>query len=131
MKTLSIVAIIAISIIISGCGKKDQSSAQYPHIVYDSVVPPVGQLQVAQLFIKNSVPVMPGSRVDIVMGDDPARALVSNVVVQAARWKLKGIGLPKYPSDGFVTLSLTKNQWESFKSKQDLRLFPHQGNKDN
>jgi len=131
MKTPVIAYVVGLAVVCAGCGKQDTQSAQYPRIEYDAVVAPGGETQVAQLFIKNSVPVMPGERVDIVMGDDPAHAIVSNTVVQAARWKLKSIGLPKYPADGFVTLTLTKNQWESFKFKQDLRLFPHQGEKDN
>jgi hypothetical protein len=95
-------------------------------IVFDTVVQPSGPQITGQLFIKNSEPAWPGAHVDIVMGDSPAHALVANVVVQAARWKIKDASImPTYPADGIVTLVLSQKQWDSFLYKRDLRLFVH------
>src|ERR1017187_10558895 len=119
MKRPTKILLLTFLLVVAGCGKK-------PKVVFDTVVQPSGPAKTAQLFIKNSDPVMPGSHIDIVMGDAPAHALVVDVVVQEARWKMKEPGkMPAYPADGFVTLTLSQNQWESFLYKQDLRLFLH------
>src|SRR4030095_10703654 len=121
---LCIVTLIGICCVAIAFGSEEKTAK--PKIVFDAVVKPSGAQKTAQLFIKNSEPVGPGAHVDIVMGDGPAHALVVDAVVQAARWKIKEAGaVPKFPADGFVTLTLSQAQWDSFLYKRDLRLFFH------
>ena len=114
------------------------SPDQYPEVVYDSVVAPSGIVSAIHFPVRNSAVVLPGSKVDVVTGDGPARALVSNVVVQAAQWDGPGSGqFPEYPAGGIVWLVLSaaeKNNladkevsaaYKCFAYKQDLRVFPH------
>ena len=118
-----------VALIVFGCvalAHGTEEKIAKPKIVFDTLVKPSGAQKTGQLFIKNSEPVGPGAHVDIVTGDAPAHALVLDVVVQAARWKMKGaFTMPTSPADGFVTLQLSQAQWDSFLYKRDLRLFVH------
>lgn len=110
----------------TGTGFGNAQDMQRPKVTYDSVVEPSGPPKTAQLRVTNSDPVVPGSRVDIVTGNAPAHALVADVVVDAARWKTNDPSkMPNYPAEGFVTLTLSQHQWDSFLYKRDLRLLLH------
>ena len=96
-----------------------------PPASYDSVVASQGPLSKRQLYVTNSVPVYPGSRVDVIAEDDPPRALIVGAQIVNVRWKMDSLlSLPAYPAEGFVTLLVADNQWEALPRGGSFSIRP-------
>ena len=116
--------------ILTGCGEENTESKsekiESPSISYDYVVSPSGSYSSAQIYVQKSVPVSPGTKVDIINEDfTPPRAIIQGVMVTYVKWKVPGpFRAPKYPASGFVTVSLSDNQGKAIKEAQLLSIRP-------
>lgn len=117
----------------SGCRKDDSSPLEVAGsndiaeaqefasetLLYDDVVEPIGKTVQREIFVDNSEPIGPFTKINLIDNSQSTpRVIVSNAIAQEVRWKVKGPFMaPKYPASGFVRLSLAKNQWEALKDK--------------
>jgi hypothetical protein len=88
-------------------------------LLYDQVVQPEGEVIKREFYVENSEPVLPGTKVCLIDGkSSPLQVIVSDATVQNVRWKIKGpFTIPKYPASGFVTITLSENQWKALEDK--------------
>lgn len=122
-ETKLIISLIFFLFIVS-CGKsetKKPSAIQLPKINYEQVVLASGKIKKGQIYVKNSVPVIPGTKVDLIdWNSSPKKAIVRNVPLISVKWKVPGpFQTPKYPASGFVELTLSENQWKAIKAKKN------------
>jgi len=122
-----------ILLILLGCGKDKPASSnemrppddvveqlvESESLSYDNVVKPIGKTIQGQLYVENSEPVNPFVKINLInSSQSPQQVIVSDAVAQEVRWKVRGPFMPpKYPASGFVTLNLTKNQWDALEGK--------------
>jgi hypothetical protein len=86
----------------------------------------LGTYSTGEIYVENSVPVPPGTKIDIISEDSNCPAVVvRGVTVEYVRWKVPGpFRQPAYPASGFVGVSLAENQWEFMKKTSDLFVKP-------
>src|SRR5262245_29797716 len=114
--------------IVGACGGSDLSAESpvqsVPPLPTNPPVVPEGQISTAEIYVTDSVPVIPGTPVAIVDALGPtllvARALPINV-----RWKVSGpFSAPSFPASGFVAFSLTASEWQAIQNVESLRIQP-------
>jgi hypothetical protein len=112
-----------LALAIEGCGNSGQLP-DLPPLPTNPPIQAVGAGTPGEIYVTNSVPVTPGSRVEIIDQSGP-KLLVSNALVGNVRWKVDGPFMsPSYPARGFVAVALTKNQWEAVQLAQDISVRP-------
>jgi hypothetical protein len=131
------IAFLIVLMCIVGCGKSgvsrpqtdnnvgaDDAVSSPPAIPANAPIIPNGNVTVRELYVTNSVPVLPGSPVAIVDSSSPT-LLVAKVVPSNVRWKVPApFVAPKYPASGFVTFSLSKSEWDAIRAASNVSIQP-------
>lgn len=123
-----LLALALLAAVLTGKGRQkvpDNTETTYalPSAAYDSPVAATGPSSVAQLFVVESEPVMPGTRVDVIDETEPKRALVVGAIAGNVRWKTAGaFGRPEYPASGFVSMRLTESQWAAIREARNVSI---------
>ncbi len=77
-----------------------------------------------ELFVVNSVPVLPGTLVDIISVEEN-RVLLPEVEVTRVRWKVsEPFQSPQYAASGFVVVTLHERQWMAIGGVGDISVRP-------
>ena len=77
-----------------------------------------------KLDVVNSVPVLPGTLVDIISVEEN-RVLLSKVRVTDVQWEVpEPFQPPQYPVSGFVVVSLHELQWMAITEAGDISVRP-------
>ena len=140
MKKHCFTTIVLILILLSSsCSKKGKQENKNENIElhsvsYEHVVAPSGSYSTAQIFVKKSVPVMLGMKVDVIIEDSsPPKVIAQGAkIVGDVRWKVSApFQKPEYPASGFITISLAQNQWELIKKAKVISVRPVDFKNDN
>lgn len=120
-------AIATAAALVTACGKPHVSENQAPALPTNAPIAAAGSPSLAEIYVTNSVPVMPGTPVAIVDAAGP-RLLVARAVPVNVRWKVSGpFSSPSYPAAGFVAFSLTASEWQAIQKVESLRIQPASG----
>jgi hypothetical protein len=125
--------LIAIAaVVLVACGKQQSPSDVAPSASVQTppalpANPPIvagGATSTAEIYVTDSVPVLPGTLVAIVDVSGPT-LLVARAAPLNVRWKLGGpFSAPSFPAEGFVAFSLSANEWQAIQKADSLRIQP-------
>jgi hypothetical protein len=120
------------AVVLIACGKQEPPSGLAPSAPVQSPPPlPVnapivagGATSTAEIYVTDSVPVLPGTLVAIIDASGPT-LLVARAAPFNVRWKLRGpFSAPSFPAEGFVAFSLSASEWQAIQKADSLRIQP-------
>jgi hypothetical protein len=125
-----LIAIAAVVLI--ACGKQgpppdsapSASVQPPPPLPANAPIVPGGATSTAEIYVTDSVPVLPGTFVAIIDASGPT-LLVARAAPFNVRWKLSGpFSAPSFPAQGFVAFSLSASEWQAIQKADSLRIQP-------
>ena len=95
-----------------------------PQTPLNAQLSPIESIQLIELSVVNSVPVQPGTLVDIISVEEN-RILLSKVKVTEVQWEVSGpVQSPQDRASGFVVVSLYELQWMEISDAGDILVRP-------
>ena len=103
---------------------KSQEAELSPQTLPNTPLATGGGMLSGDLFVVKSVPVLPGTLVDIIAVEGN-RVLHSEVKVTHARWKVpEPFQSPQYSASGFVVVTLHESEWAEITEAGEISVQP-------